>query len=92
MATRLYRLGRWAFDNKKKVLAGWLAMLALVIASMSAFSDEFSSKFEVPGTESQEAQDLLAERFPGAGGSSARVVYVAPDGQDPEGQGHAGPR
>jgi uncharacterized membrane protein YdfJ with MMPL/SSD domain len=81
MATRLYRLGRWAFDNKKKVLAGWLALLALVVASMSAFGDEFSSKFEVPGTESQNAQDLLAERFPGAGGSSARVVYVAPDGK-----------
>ena len=81
MATKLHRLGQWAFDNKKKVLAGWLAVLALVFASMSTFGDEFSSKFEVPGTESQEAQDLLAERYPGAGGSSARVVYVAPDGK-----------
>ncbi|MET0510860.1 MAG: MMPL family transporter [Thermoleophilaceae bacterium] len=87
MATYLYRLGGWAFDNRRKVLCGWLVVLALVIASATAFSGTFSSKFEVPGTESQRAQDLLHERYPGAGGASARVVYVAPEGEkltDPE--------
>jgi uncharacterized membrane protein YdfJ with MMPL/SSD domain len=80
VATFLYRVGGWAFQNRRKVLAGWLATLVLVVASMAAFSGEFSSKFEVPGTESQQAQDLLTEKYPGAGGASARVVYVAPDG------------
>jgi uncharacterized membrane protein YdfJ with MMPL/SSD domain len=87
VATYLYRLGGWAFTNRRKVLLGWLAVLALVLASSSAFSGTFSSKFEVPGTESQRAQDLLNEKYPGAGGGSARVVYVAPDGEkltDPE--------
>jgi putative drug exporter of the RND superfamily len=81
MATRLYRLGRWSFDNRKKVLLGWVAVLAVVIASAGAFSGQFSEKFEVPGTESQQAQDLLYEKYPGAGGASARVVYKAPEGQ-----------
>ena len=81
MATYLYRLGGWAFDNRRKVLLGWLAVLGLVIASASAFSGEFSSKFEVPGTESQRAQDLLHEKYPGAGGASARVVFAAPEGE-----------
>ena len=81
MASYLYRLGGWAFDHRRKVLLGWVVMLALVIASASAFSGQFSSKFEVPGTESQRAQDLLHEKYPGAGGASARVVYVAPDGE-----------
>ena len=59
MATYLYRLGGWAFDNRRKVLsAGWWCSL-LVIASAAAFSGQFSTKFEVPGTESQQAQDLL---------------------------------
>jgi RND superfamily putative drug exporter len=80
VATFLYRVGGWAFQNRRKVLAGWLATLVLVVAGMFAFSGEFSSKFEVPGTESQRAQDLLTEKYPGAGGASARVVYVAPDG------------
>jgi RND superfamily putative drug exporter len=87
MATYLYRLGGWAFDNKKKVLFGWIAVLAVVIAGAGALSGQYSEKFEVPGTESQQAQDLLYEKYPGAGGASARVVYQAPEGQtltDPE--------
>jgi RND superfamily putative drug exporter len=87
MATYLYRLGGWAFTNRRKVLFGWLAILAVVIGCAASFSGQFSSKFEVPGTESQRAQDLLHERYPGAGGASARVVFAAPEGErltDPE--------
>ena len=81
MATYLHRLGGWSFDNRRKVLLGWIAVLAAVVFSASAFSGTFSSKFEVPGTESQQAQDLLNEKYPGAGDASARVVYVAPQGE-----------
>jgi uncharacterized membrane protein YdfJ with MMPL/SSD domain len=81
MATYLYRIGGWAFTNRRKVLFGWLAILALVIGSAASFSGQFSSKFEVPGTESQRAQDLLHEKYPGAGGASARVVFAAPEGE-----------
>ena len=63
------------------MLVAWLAVLVLVVASAASFSGQFSSKFEVPGTESQQAQDLLREKYPGAGGASARVVYVAPEGE-----------
>ena len=35
----------------------------------------------MPGTESQRAQDLLHEKFAGAGGASARVVFAAPSGE-----------
>jgi RND superfamily putative drug exporter len=63
------------------VLFGWLAILAVVVSSAAAFSGQFSSKFEVPGTESQRAQDLLHEKYPGAGGASARVVFAAPEGE-----------
>ena len=81
MASHLYRLGRWSFDHRRRVLAGWLAVLAAVISCAAMFSDQFSTKFEVPGTESQRAQDLLHDKFPGAGGASARVVFSAPAGE-----------
>jgi hypothetical protein len=45
MATYLYRLGGWAFENRRKVLLGWLAVLAVVVASAGAFSGQFSTKF-----------------------------------------------
>ena len=87
MATYLYRIGGWAFDHRRTVLGIWIAVLVLVGASAAMFSGRTSDKFEVPGTESQQAQDLLHEKYPGAGGAAAKVVYAAPQGErltDPE--------
>jgi RND superfamily putative drug exporter len=81
MARHLYRLGGWAFDHRRKVLVGWVVALALVIAAAGAFSGQTVNKFEVPGTESQQAQDLLREKYPGAGGAAARMVFAAPKGE-----------
>ncbi len=81
MATYLYRLGGWAFEHRRTVLVGWLVVLGVVIASAAAFSGQTTNKFSVPGTESQRAQDLLHEKFAGAGGASARVVFAAPHGE-----------
>ena len=87
MATYLYRLGAWSFEHRRRVLMIWLLVLVLIGASAAAFSGRTSDKFSVPGTESQQAQDLLEARFPGAGGAAARVVFAAPEGEtlaDPE--------
>jgi RND superfamily putative drug exporter len=81
MATYLYRLGGWAFRRRRTVLLAWITVLGLVIASASAFSGQTNDKFSVPGTESQQAQDLLEQKFPGAGGASARMVFAAPAGE-----------
>jgi RND superfamily putative drug exporter len=81
MATYLYRLGGWAFEHRWKVLGLWVAALAIVIASAGAFGGQTNDKFEVPGTESQQAQELLEEKFPEASGATARVVYAAPQGK-----------
>jgi uncharacterized membrane protein YdfJ with MMPL/SSD domain len=81
MATRLYRIGGWAFRHRRVVLLSWLVALLAVVASAAAFSGKTSNEFSVPGTESQVAQDLLEEKFPEAGGGSARVVFAAPEGE-----------
>ena len=87
MATYLYRLGGWAHSRRRLVLALWLVLLTGIAVSATAFKGQTTNKFSVPGTESQQAQDLLEERFPGAGGAAARVVFAAPEGEslaDPE--------
>jgi uncharacterized membrane protein YdfJ with MMPL/SSD domain len=81
MATKLYRLGGWAFTNRKRVLGLWALALIAVIACAAAFSGETDDSFEVPGTESQEAQELLEEKYPEASGSQARMVFAAPEGE-----------
>ncbi len=62
----------------------WLvAMLGAGVAS-ATLAGETSDEFSIPGTESQRAIDLLAEKFPDTGvdGATARVVFTAPDGDD----------
>jgi uncharacterized membrane protein YdfJ with MMPL/SSD domain len=81
MATFLYRLGGWAFDHRKRVIAAWLVAIGLVVASAAAFSGQTNNKFTVPGTESQRAQELLEQKYPAASGAYARMVFAAPEGE-----------
>src|SRR5262245_38953387 len=81
MATYLYRLGGWSFENRGKVLLAWLFVLGVVGFCALTFSGRTSEKFDVPGTESQKAQQLLEHKFPEASGAYARVVYEAPAGE-----------
>lgn len=53
-----------------------LLSIALIGAGTSAGGD-FVDDFTVPGIESQKAQDLIGERFPGQGGDSATVVLTS---------------
>jgi RND superfamily putative drug exporter len=79
MATFLYRLGRLSFRRRRWVVALWIALLVGFGAGGAALSGPTSDSFSIPGTESQQALDLLAERFPEAnvGGATARVVFAA---------------
>jgi RND superfamily putative drug exporter len=80
MASILYRLGHLAVRRRRVVLALWLALLVVVSTLAMSLGGETSDKLELPGTESQQAFDLLDERFPEQGGSSTRVVVAAPEG------------
>ena len=82
MATLLYRIGRFSYRSRRLVGAVWLAVIALAGVAAATLSSPTSDSFAIPGTESQEAFDLLQERFPGSSpdGAAARVVFAAPDG------------
>jgi uncharacterized membrane protein YdfJ with MMPL/SSD domain len=89
MAAFLHRLGGWSFENRWKVVAGWILVLVAVGLAAATFKGETNDEFTVPGTESQEAQDLLEEKFPAASGATARIVFGAPASEtfaDPEDQ------
>ncbi|MFJ4275740.1 MMPL family transporter [Streptomyces coelicoflavus] len=83
MAAFLYRMGRLAFRRRWTVALVWAAVLTAVgLAGMTAPEAE-EEPFSMPGIESQEAFDLMEERFPGAAadGATARVVFVSPNGE-----------
>ncbi|MFH9735807.1 MMPL family transporter [Streptomyces sp. NPDC017260] len=83
MAAFLYRMGRLAFRRRWAIALAWAAVLAAVgLAGMTAPEAE-EEPFSMPGIESQEAFDLMEQRFPGAAadGATARVVFVSPNGE-----------
>ncbi len=82
MARFLYRLGRFCYRHRWQLTGVWVLVLALTGVGAATLSGQMSNSFTVPGTESQQAINQLADRFPQAhvGGATARVVFVAPSG------------
>ncbi|MGW2049886.1 MMPL family transporter [Streptomyces sp. NPDC001858] len=83
MATFLYRLGRLAFRRRRLFLSLWIVVLAAVGVGAVSSSGTTTDDFTLPGTQSQNAIDLLEKEFPqaSAGGATARVVFEATEGQ-----------
>ena len=80
MADGLYNLGAWTFKHRRFVLGFWVVVLVAVGGLSQAFARPPSTQFSIPGTQSQEAIDLLNQKFPAAAGASARIVFAAPVG------------
>ncbi|MFD4422112.1 MMPL family transporter [Agromyces sp. NPDC058484] len=80
MSSALYGLGRWAFRARGRMLALWLAVLAVLFTAGALLSVGTDNTYTIPGTESQEALDALARTFPQVSGTSAQLIAVAPDG------------
>jgi putative drug exporter of the RND superfamily len=80
MARHLANLGRASYRHRWPVLIGWMAALAMMAFAAASLHKPTSDAFNVPGTESQQALDLLDAKFPGAGGATARLVFAAPSG------------
>jgi RND superfamily putative drug exporter len=80
MARHLANLGRASYRHRWPVLIGWVAALAAMAFAAASLHKPTSDAFNVPGTESQQALDLLDAKFPGAGGATARLVFAAPPG------------
>jgi RND superfamily putative drug exporter len=83
VAGLLYWLGRAAFRRRWIVVFGWVAALAVVGILAARAPAAPSDSLSMPGTESQQANDLLQKSFPTANpnGASAQLVFVAPHGQ-----------
>ncbi|WP_296183239.1 MMPL family transporter [uncultured Corynebacterium sp.] len=85
MAKLLYRLGRWSFLHKWKVIVAWLLLLAAVGGAAALLMKPMTSEFSIKGTPSidatYKAMDLFPEGGNPANSPSVNVVFKAPDGQ-----------
>jgi RND superfamily putative drug exporter len=80
MAQLLGRLAASAAGHCKRSLAIVAAVLVLIGAASAAGGGAFVDSFRTPGTESQQALDLLTERFPAQSGDTATLVFATDKG------------
>ncbi|NYT92841.1 MMPL family transporter [Salinispora sp. H7-4] len=78
MSTLLYRLGRGAMRRRRFVAAIWLVVLVGLGLAALNLRGPTASDFSMPGTESQQARDLLDEQFPAASGATGTIALKAP--------------
>ena len=80
MAKALYRLGRACARRRFTVVALWAVVLAAALAGVTVSGAKTNDEFTIPGSQSQQALDLLSRSFPAASGASAQILFVAPPG------------
>ncbi len=78
----LTRLVRSCATHPWRTIGIWIALVLVIFASASAFGGKLVNNSTIPGSDSQEAVDLLTERFPERAGDSARIVFSYDKGLD----------
>ena len=76
----LGRLAGWAFRRRGRVLLAWVAAFAAATGLAAAFAGDFAADYSAPGSDSRQARDLMAERFPAQAGDTIDVVVRAEGG------------
>ncbi len=76
------RFATWTTGHRKTVIIGWIVALIGVGMIASSVGSDFSEEFKLPSSDSQEAFELLEDRFPQQSGVTAEIVYKAPAGAD----------
>jgi RND superfamily putative drug exporter len=80
----LQRLARTCYRRRWSVLGGWVVLLVGLVALNTTFGGKFLDEFDLPGSESQQAYDMLDEHgFEARTGFSGQVVFAADDVRDP---------
>ncbi|HEY2278549.1 MAG TPA: MMPL family transporter [Streptosporangiaceae bacterium] len=62
-------------------MAAWVVVIAVLAVVAIGVKQSTNNSFAVPGTESQNALNLLDQKFPGTGGAQAQVVFSVPAGK-----------
>ncbi len=78
---------RWCYRHRKFVLFLWLGLFVGLGAIAQVRGSVYSANFDLPGTDSVRALEILQERAPSSAGDTADVVFAALDGttlQDPD--------
>jgi RND superfamily putative drug exporter len=64
-----------------RILGGWLGIVVVLIALVATIGGGLRDEFEIPGSDTQKATDLIESQFKSEQGSVLNIVLAAPEGQ-----------
>jgi len=64
-----------------RVLLGWLVIVVVLIGLVATVGGSLRDEFEIPGSDTQKATDLIESQFQSEQGSVLNIVLAAPEGQ-----------
>jgi RND superfamily putative drug exporter len=73
-------LARWCVRRRLVAVLLWLLALGGVSAAAAVAGSAYSNDYEVPGTESGRATELLRQGFPDLGGDSGTIIWHTDSG------------
>ncbi len=77
----LYGIGRFCVRRRLVVLAVWLVVAIVLVATSQQLGDNTNDNVSLPGTNSQKATDSLKKSFPDAANGSSPIVIHAKSGK-----------
>jgi RND superfamily putative drug exporter len=75
------RIGDASARRPWVTIGTWAVAAAVVMGLAGTAGGAFADDFVAPGSQSEEAMELLEARFPEAAGGSAMAVFAAPEGE-----------
>jgi RND superfamily putative drug exporter len=77
-------LARWTrvcATHPWRIIGASIGVIALLVVSVMAFGGSLRDEFEIPGSDTQKATDLIKSDFASEEGSVLNLVFAAPPGQ-----------
>jgi RND superfamily putative drug exporter len=74
-------LASWCFRNRRLVLAGWLVAVIGLTAIHAGAGSNYKNNFNLPGTQSFEALNLLQRNAPKQSGDREQIVIAVKQGR-----------
>jgi putative drug exporter of the RND superfamily len=77
-------LARWSRANAShpwRVILSWLGIVVLLVVLVGTVGGSLKDEFEIPGSDTQKATDLIEAEFAEEQGGVLNLVFAAPPGQ-----------
>ena len=77
----LARWMRWCANHTWRVVLAWVAIIAGLIVLVATVGGGLKDEFEIPGSDTQRATDLIETEFASEQGGVLNLVFAAPEGE-----------